>query len=506
VSSDTWFETLSPERIDNHGRNHPDHEVGFLPGDDVVVFDADSPESLAALLELEEKLGLAASLIVATPRGEDHYFRRAPGTIARGDCRRTDEHPERIDVKAGQSLVVLPPSTANRWKRNSNDQASSLAEAPQAFIDAVFDHNGRDAPRPSVAQGSSAQTAIERTIDNPLLAYSMRGMSEQLADKYAEEVPFLGSIVLMFQSTVIYAAPNTGKTLLVLSMLIDAIRPGSIDPETVFYVNVDDTPHGLMEKVKIAEDFGFHMLAEGYNDFHADELLDVLVELVVNDRAKGVVVILDTLKKFTDLMDKRTCTRFTNVIRQFVMRGGTCLSLAHTNKYRNRAGRPIYAGTTDVIDDSDCVYLMYEAAIDADAELETVVFENIKARGNVARRVAYRYSVAHGLSYREILDSVERVDDMGTPSLHQDVPLAGCDARVIETIVECIGEGIDTKMSLAETAAKRSGVSRRTALRIIENYSGSNPEVHRWNFAVGDRGAKKFQLLDSITAATDPTV
>ncbi len=58
-------------------------------------------------------------------------------------------------------------------------------------------------------------------------------------------------------------------------------------------------------------------------------------------------------------------------------------------------------------------------------------------------------------------------------------------------------------MILAETVAERSGISKRGALKIIDKYTGSDPEKHRWDFKVHERGAKKYQLLDPITADTD---
>jgi len=337
---------------------------------------------------------------------------------------------------------------------------------------------------------------------HPLVSFSLRGMSEELAEQYSDQVLLLGLIILMYQSSVVYASPNTGKTLIILRLLINAIRQSKIEPSNVFYINVDDTPNGLIEKLKIADEYGFHMLAEGYNGFRANDLLSILADLVISNQAKGVIIILDTLKKFTDLMDKRMSSRFSHAIRQFVMRGGTCISLAHTNKHRNSDGKPVYAGTTDIIDDADCAYLMYEINLDVDAGTKTVLFENIKARGNVARQVAYRYSIAEGLAYREMLNSVEPVDDIEASSLQQ-VAEVESDSHIIDAIAQCIREKIDTKMRLAITAAKRSGVSKRTALRIIEKFTGSDPEKHRWNYEVGERGAKIYRLLNPIPADTD---
>jgi len=245
------------------------------------------------------------------------------------------------------------------------------------------------------------------------------------------------------------------------------------------------------------------MLAEGYNGFKADALLGILADLVSNGNAKGTILILDTLKKFTDLMDKRMSSRFGTAIRSFVMKGGTCISLAHTNKHRNSDGKPIYAGTTDIIDDADCAYLMYEVGKDVDDETKTIIFENVKSRGNVARESSYRYSITEGLHYGDILNSVESVDDTELITLKQTGELRS-DTGVIDAITQCIREGIDSKMRLAVAAAKRSGISKRAVLRVIDKYTGSDPSRHRWNFQVQERGAKKYCLLIPDTTGSDP--
>ena len=43
----------------------------------------------------------------------------------------------------------------------------------------------------------------------------------------------------------IYAKPNTGKTLLVIWMLIQAIKDKKIDGKNVHYINADDDYKGL---------------------------------------------------------------------------------------------------------------------------------------------------------------------------------------------------------------------------------------------------------------------
>jgi hypothetical protein len=184
------------------------------------------------------------------------------------------------------------------------------------------------------------------------------------------------------------------------------------------------------------------------------------------------------------------------------MQGGTCIALAHVNKKPGADGRPVYAGTTDIVEDADCAYIL-RVISGADAAEKVVVFENIKRRGDVCQRVAYSYRNAGGISYSELFQSVRPVDEARVPSLEEAEKLES-DAAVIDAISECIRAGINTKMLLALHAAQRSGVSKRTALNVIDHYTGWDPEKHRWNYTVGERGAKAYRLLNPIPAGTDP--
>lgn len=66
-------------------------------------------------------------------------------------------------------------------------------------------------------------------------------------------------------------------------------------------------------------------------------------------------------------------------------------------------------------------------------------------------------------------------------------------------IIDCIGEGINTKMKLAVEVGARAGISRQSAIRIIEKYTGTDPTRHKWQFTVGNRGAQIYAILAPAT-------
>lgn len=613
VAWDGWFRVLSPETVASYWQKHPNADLAFLVGQDLLVLDADTPEAEAALSRIEREHSCPPVMRVRTARGWHHYFRLQAGTYARTDTHSTTEHPERIDVKTGRTLVTLPPSTGKELDVGVA-KLSELSIASQPFIDAIFVHNGRKPPRLKVAvesiedvdrsdsaisekqiamllehvspdvgyndwcnvqmavhcatngsdvgfdlidswssKGSSyagratlrekwhsfegytgkpitigtliwmasengadtesilsgderfvvCETEIGQSVPadaivpcrpNPLAKFSLLGKSEELERNSVEEVFILGEIALKGQATAIYAAPNTGKTLLTFRLLTQAIVAGRINPASLYYLNMDDTASGLREKVRLSEEFGFHVLAESHADFQIGAFVGMVNEMIQNDQCRDVIIVLDTLKKFTNLMDKSISSGFAKVIRRFVLKGGTLIALAHTNKNPGRNGKPTYSGTSDIIDDFDCAYLLAMVSIDQDLKL--VEFENIKRRGNVAPTAAYSYAIERDISYPELLLSVKEVE----PSQLLPLKMAEAiwsDGDVIKTVSDCINDGINTKMRLAEATAERSGVSKRTALKAIENYTGNDPTLHRWSYEVRDRGAKVYALLPS---------
>jgi hypothetical protein len=118
------------------------------------------------------------------------------------------------------------------------------------------------------------------------------------------------------------------------------------------------------------------VISEGYRGFRATDFEAVIQQLIDADQCHGVVIIIDVLKAVVDVMDKGRSSSFGKLIRRFILRGGTCIALAHTNKRRNSDGEPIYAGTSDIREDFDCAYIVYETNIDPDSQTKTILFKN----------------------------------------------------------------------------------------------------------------------------------
>jgi hypothetical protein len=105
-----------------------------------------------------------------------------------------------------------------------------------------------------------------------LAQFSLYGQTAAMKEKMLNDVFVLKDLALLGQSTVFYAEFNTGKTLLTLYLLCQAIDSGEIKGQDVFYINADDTYAGLVTKNTIAEQYGIQMIAPNQNGFKPEAI------------------------------------------------------------------------------------------------------------------------------------------------------------------------------------------------------------------------------------------
>ena len=315
---------------------------------------------------------------------------------------------------------------------------------------------------------------------------SSKMKAQMLKDRYA-----LKDLAIMGQWTVFYAGPNTGKTLITQWLIREAVADG-VDGDNVYYVNCDDTYKGGIEKLEIAEEFGFNMLLPNTNNFKPDTLVSTMKGITAEGEAHGVVIILDTLKKFTDLMDKKASSGFGNIAREFVGAGGTLICEAHVNKNKGVDGKSIHTGTSDVPDDADCVYMIEQLASEEVfcRRVHTVEFECIKSRGDVAQSAAFKFTKEKGAGYRTLFESVERAGRADVENAKQAL-LQEPDAEAIEAVKAALENGQTVKSEI-EKFVKVSGVSRNKVRDTLDKYEGQLWEVHK-----GDKNASIYSLTQA---------
>ena len=351
-------------------------------------------------------------------------------------------------------------------------------------------------------EAQNVETQQLGEIVHPLSEYSLRGKYDELVTQKLTQTYVLQGVALLGESTVLYAEHNTGKTLITFALLIEAIQSGRVQGDKVYYVNVDDSFNGAVDKLGFAQKHGFHYIARDQAGFSVERLRVAMVEMIESGTAKGTVLILDTLKKFVDLMDKAKSSKFADLVRSFVSKGGTVIALAHTNKNRGADGRPQYGGTSDIISDFDCAFIMSATDAEGQSGLKLVEFANQKARGPVEKYAYCTYPGDPKVPYADKLAAVRLIPEEELAEMKRKAGMAR-DADAIAVITDCISSGVTQKMALIKAVRDQTGLSRGTVAAVLDTYVGTDKERHLWSVRVGARGAKIYSPLQPSVEHVD---
>lgn len=332
--------------------------------------------------------------------------------------------------------------------------------------------------------------------------YSINDSLEQIKRDARESTFIFDRLILKGQSNILFAPPNAGKTLLIINQLKQAYLAGNLDGLSIFYVNADDSQSGIIEKTDILSKIGVHTLVPGYKRFKSHSLLQVLDGLAADDEAKNVVLIVDTLKKFADTMDKKNMRNFGIKVSEFVLKGGTFIGLGHTNKNRDINNNLVYSGTSDLIEDVDCIYMM-DVEDESNREgLQTkyIKLTNQKLRGNNALELTYVYKKSETMPYVEMVESVLNMDSESY-SKAKELQLKDSNfsyyvqkyADAVSLITTALNLSEMDKTELRDYLIKNTNYGRDKCIEIIDKLCG---RIIDFKMA-GKTGRKKIYYLIS---------
>ena len=338
-----------------------------------------------------------------------------------------------------------------------------------------------------------------------LTAFSINEDLAQIKQDAAESSFIFDRLVLKGQSNILFAPPNAGKTLLIINQLKQAHSAGHLNGLSVFYVNADDSQNGIIEKTEILASIGVQTLVPGYNNFKSHSLLGVLDGLAEEDDAINVVLIVDTLKKFADTMDKKNMRNFGIKVSEFILKGGTFLGLGHTNKNRDMNNNLVYSGTSDLIEDVDCIYMMdidEEKTDNSGLQTKYIKLTNQKLRGNNALELNYVYEKSEQMPYIDMVNSVYNVDSetyVEEKALRAKennyISFINQHKDAISLITELLNTSETDKTELRDHVFNHTDYGRDKCIEIIDRLSGKLID-----FKMGGKTGRKkvYFLIDNI--------
>lgn len=249
-----------------------------------------------------------------------------------------------------------------------NDAHGKGQEAARAAADAI---GGRVVISPMVDTDfndlatAKGPEAVRRVLEGASEEESPRDRLKKLAVQ-REYIAMIGNEAWIFQNLIIknqillvIAKSGGGKTTISYGYL----APWIIEHTalSVYYFDLDSPASDHARMHRQAEEIGprfqwINPLTHGKGPEEITEILKNIIE--TGTRLDDSVLFFDTLKKFIDMLDKKSVKPFFSLMRQLTALGSTVVLLGHANKHRDTAGSLVFEGVGDVMSDTDALIFL----------------------------------------------------------------------------------------------------------------------------------------------------
>lgn len=248
---------------------------------------------------------------------------------------------------------------------------------------------------------------------------------------------------------------------------------------TVFYVNSDIAGGDAKTMRQEAVDLGVTLVLPDFRNSSMNKVVEKLEELNAgNDDLGNMVFIFDTLKKMTEVIEKGKSKKLYATLRGLTAKGATVILLAHTNKYKDSEGMPVYEGTGDLRADVDeLIYLIPDKHPDGSMTVSTKLD---KVRG-AFKPVTYEISADRKVKLAEVyVDTFQQVINAGVLKM---------ETETIAAITSAIESGENTR-KLIIAYSKDYGISRRATEFTLGQNVGK-----LWTTTKGEKNVLVYSLI-----------
>jgi hypothetical protein len=312
-------------------------------------------------------------------------------------------------------------------------------------------------------------------------------------EKAAREMVFvLPGIAARGQATVIYASPNSGKTLITCHLLHQQLTAGALGDLTVVYCNFDDDFIGCNMKGRYFDGTGLLLID---NQLHTPEDALKMMEAAIKDGTAGeLCFVLDTLIRFVSDSDKQTQRAFTGLIQRFVGAQGTIIALGHTNKHKDGEGKSVHGGTSDIRNSfSQAAILELESDPEA-VGTRQVRFYNDKLRGMAKCSNTYSYTHGDEKNWIERVQTVRNVNETEAKAnidAFIETSQRNQDGAIIDSIKYMLSSGPMTRSDIVRSTGDDIEGTQKSRERVLDQYTGKD-----WHESRGQNGGTNYYLDD----------
>lgn len=279
----------------------------------------------------------------------------------------------------------------------------------------------------------------------------------------------------------IIAEAGTGKSALAKCWSKQFAEDGM----QVLYCDAESPPQMLKALAEETDHLeSFLIIAPDYSGVDNAGSKDVREQLILASSLatdlSDTVIIIDTIKNFVDMIDKKQVKTILHDFRTMRAKGATIIILGHTNKrvIGSQMREITFEGTNDIEADVDELTFLHSKKYEAEL-YQTISTFNKKSRfGGVASNRSYHLD----LSSYEITE-MDKYDPLDSPAQDGPVPAAkeSADIRASGAVVSAIKRGVNTHsdiLELCETfkprpqpaAVKRALNNRDLVIKIDREY------------------------------------
>jgi AAA domain len=331
----------------------------------------------------------------------------------------------------------------------------------------------------------SGDDDIKPNAGEPTSWLGVYSVSDKELAEMADPEWLVVNMVIRGHLIVFCAEPNAGKTAILMHISAQIVSdfPGT----NVYYINADVSGNDAGYYQDLAN-------AGGFNLYLPDMIIGKSMANVVIDLERMVkttgpaglnkhVFIFDTLKKMTDVINKAQAKKLYSILRSMTSLGATVICLAHTNKYKDAEGRPVYEGTGDLRSDFD--ELIYFIPITNPDGSKTVSTDIDKQRGTF-KKVTF-----HLGDDRSVRQDAEYVD---TSAERIRITKRNRDIEEVNAIRLILSDGPLIQGEICSKLNAVLGTNNKATKRILHTYcDGIAPD---WTSSRGENNSLVYTLAE----------
>ncbi len=351
-------------------------------------------------------------------------------------------------------------------------------------------------PRPKQSTGRGGKPVA--TLEGLQEAF---GVTDEYVQNLGEEEFLYPNLIIRNHILTIIAQSGGGKTtFLYFHVVPELVKAGC----NVWYIDADSPPSDHKKMKEVADKHGFEFLIPDVNQGTSVESMIETIEKMANDGVSldNQVFFFDTLKKFIDLMSKKSAKDFFVLMRKLTKLGATIVLPGHANKHRDYDENLVFEGVGDVRSDTDdLIYFEMDKKPDGSIDVTTVVDS---AKGAKVRGIfkSFSFNISKERSIKVYDNPLEPSNVFSTGSSK------ATDDEIVEAAMEYLKSQTNPvkQTELIENTVAllsgKTGTSRAT--KAIKQHAVQKGDPlrlgSRFVYTIGDKNSHHYELSNDESA------